>query len=220
MGQREGSLQILPLSSPSRVASPPRSSLINDIEMAGCDGCEAERRSRSDDREGLPRYDRLMAKPRTGRPRAARDRVLILIAVFKFCKAALLVAIGLGALALLKPRTAHHARIWLSALSSSLDRRMARDLIARVSGASPQSLQTFGVVAFFYAALFVIEGLGLWRQKRWAEYLTIVATASLLPFEAYELMRAVTLPRISALVLNLLVVAYLGWRVRPRRGTS
>ena len=38
-----------------------------------------------------------------------------------------------------------------------------------------------------YAAVEGIEAFGLWYQRRWAEYLTFIVTASLLPLEIYEL---------------------------------
>ena len=68
--------------------------------------------------------------------------------------------------------------------------------------------------------LFVVEGMGLWRQKRWAEYLTVIATASFVPLEVYELVKDVTLPRIAALLANLLVVAYLVGVLRRGRGRT
>jgi uncharacterized membrane protein (DUF2068 family) len=65
-----------------------------------------------------------------------------------------------------------------------------------------------------YATLFMIEGIGLWHEARWAEYLTIIATSSLLPLEIYELVQKLTLPRAAALVINLVAIAYLAWRIR------
>ena len=78
-----------------------------------------------------------------------------------------------------------------------------------------------GVVALLYATLFAIEGVGLWRERRWAEYLTVIATASFIPFEIVQLARQVSLARSAALGLNLLVVAYLIYRLRhPYGGRS
>jgi uncharacterized membrane protein (DUF2068 family) len=62
--------------------------------------------------------------------------------------------------------------------------------------------------------LYMIEGIGLWHQSRWAEYLTIVATSLLIPLEIYEVTRRVTIPRIGALVVNVVVVIYLIYRLR------
>ena len=69
-----------------------------------------------------------------------------------------------------------------------------------------------------YGLLFATEGIGLWMEKRWAEYLTIIATGSLIPFEVYELQRRVTVPRGLALVVNVAVLAYLIYRVRNPGG--
>jgi uncharacterized membrane protein (DUF2068 family) len=147
------------------------------------------------------------------------DRMLRLIAVFKFAKATLLVAVGLGALRLLDPEVAARAQRWVAAVAANSDRRIVQQLIAVVSGLNPRSLQAIGLGAFAYASLFVTEGVGLWRGRRWAEYLTVIATMSLLPLELYEIIRRVSPPRVVALVVNLAVAGYLIWRLRrPRVG--
>jgi uncharacterized membrane protein (DUF2068 family) len=146
------------------------------------------------------------------------NRVLAGIAILKFAKATLLVVVGLGALELLRPGVAARAQSWASALGSSTGREGVQRALARVSTLDARRLRELGIGAFLYAGLFTVEGIGLWREKRWAEYLTVIATASFVPLEAYELARDVTLPRISALVLNVLVVVYLVYRLRqPRR---
>jgi uncharacterized membrane protein (DUF2068 family) len=61
-----------------------------------------------------------------------------------------------------------------------------------------------------------VEGAGLWLEKRWAEYLTIIATISFVPIEVYELIRHATWRRVAALGINLLVAGYLVWKVRRR----
>ena len=60
----------------------------------------------------------------------------------------------------------------------------------------------------------MIEGIGLWHEARWAEYLTVVASSLLVPIEVYELVQKLTVPRAAALVVNLAAVAYLVWRLR------
>lgn len=156
---------------------------------------------------------------RTADPRTPvkQDRVLRLIALLKFCKAALLVAVGLGALELLQPGVAARAQHWVAALATSSDRRAVQQLIAQASGLSPGRLEALSIAAFFYAGLFTIEGVGLWRAKRWAEYLTVIATMSFVPFEVLELTRRVSLPRLAAVLLNVVVVTYLIYRLRRPR---
>jgi uncharacterized membrane protein (DUF2068 family) len=69
-----------------------------------------------------------------------------------------------------------------------------------------------GVVAF--AVLEAVEMVGLWLAKRWAEYLTFVATAALLPLEAYDLSAGVSLLKVITFVINLAIAAYLLWAKR------
>src|SRR2546429_85251 len=71
------------------------------------------------------------------------------------------------------------------------------------------------------AALSPVGGGGLWGGKRGAESLPVTGGLSLVPLELFELTRAVTPPRLTALVVNLAVVAYLIGRLRRRaRATS
>ena len=150
---------------------------------------------------------------------AERSRVLRLIAVFKFLKALLLVAVSMGALNLLDPTVAARAQEWLRALATSSDRRVVQDLLQLVSRLSPERLEALGVGAFLYAGLFTTEGVGLWLGKRWAEYLTVIATGSFVPFEIYELARRPGPARLAALVLNLAVVVYLIYHLRRRESS-
>jgi uncharacterized membrane protein (DUF2068 family) len=71
------------------------------------------------------------------------------------------------------------------------------------------NLHLLGAVFLAYAAVELIEAVGLWYQRRWAEYLTFVVTASLLPFEIYELITKLSPFKIVAFVVNVAVVVYL-----------
>jgi uncharacterized membrane protein (DUF2068 family) len=65
----------------------------------------------------------------------------------------------------------------------------------------------FGVLA--YAALEGIEAIGLWLQKRWAEYLTLIATALFIPLEVYEIVHKGSPLKVIALIVNVAIVVYL-----------
>ena len=147
------------------------------------------------------------------RPRS-RNGVIRIIAVFKVVKALLLIAVGLGSLKLLNPAVAVSADRWASALAWRLGPRAASAVRDGVSNLEGSKLRLIAVVAFLYAALFAVEGVGLWMSKRWAEYLTIIATTSFVPFEVYELFRHASWQRGATLGINLLVVGYLIWKVR------
>jgi uncharacterized membrane protein (DUF2068 family) len=71
------------------------------------------------------------------------------------------------------------------------------------------TLHLVGAAVSVYAVLEGVEAVGLWFQKRWAEYLTFIATTALLPLEVYELTRTVSPLKIIALIVNVAVVVYL-----------
>jgi len=75
-------------------------------------------------------------------------------------------------------------------------------------------LTVLAVAALLYAALETTEGLGLALRRRWADYLTVLATGVLIPWEVIEVFRKVTFLRVGALVVNVAIVVYLAYRKR------
>jgi uncharacterized membrane protein (DUF2068 family) len=67
-----------------------------------------------------------------------------------------------------------------------------------------------------YAAVYLIEGLGLWFDRPWAEWLTVIATALFIPGELEHLIHQPSVGICLTLLLNLAVVLFLGWRIRQR----
>jgi len=152
-------------------------------------------------------------------PLRQRDRVLLTIALFKFLKAALFVVVALGAFGLLSRSVAQQAQDWVATLAATYDRGLTHrvvELLQKISALSRHRLEALGVAALLYAGLFMTEGVGLWRCRRWAEWLTVIATASLIPFELYELTRRLTIPRFGALAINVAVVIYLVREIRRK----
>ena len=86
--------------------------------------------------------------------------------------------------------------------------------LTRLFAISMRNLQITGVVLTAYAILEGTEAVGLWRGRRWAEYLTFVATALLLPLEIYEIAHKPTVLKGVTLAINLAVVLYLVWAKR------
>jgi uncharacterized membrane protein (DUF2068 family) len=74
---------------------------------------------------------------------------------------------------------------------------------------SSTHLHELGAVLLAYAVVEGVEAVGLWYQKRWAEYLTFLVTSSLLPLEIYEIATRTTVLKVIAFVINVAVVVYL-----------
>jgi uncharacterized membrane protein (DUF2068 family) len=166
-----------------------------------------------------PAHERVRVAHHPPPPVRERDRVLLAIALFKFVKATLFVVVALGMFGLLSRSVAEQAQDWVATLAATYDRGLTHrlvELVEKISALSRHRLEALGVVALAYAALFTTEGVGLWRGRRWAEWLTVAATASLVPFELYELARRQTAPRLAALLVNIAVLAYLVAQLRRR----
>ena len=65
-----------------------------------------------------------------------------------------------------------------------------------------------------HAVVEGVEAVFLWKERRWAEYLTVLATLGFVPFEINELLDRVTILRVTALVVNLAIVVYLVYAKR------
>jgi uncharacterized membrane protein (DUF2068 family) len=139
---------------------------------------------------------------------------LRLIAVFKLVKGFLLVAGGVEAFRLLHGDVANAIGRWAAQLHLDPDGRLVRAALSRAGALDEGKLAAAGAGMFVYAARLLTEGVGLLLEKRWAEYFTVIVTASLVPLELYEIARHVTVVRIAALAVNLAIVAYLIVRLR------
>ncbi|NMD54958.1 MULTISPECIES: DUF2127 domain-containing protein [Tsukamurella] len=81
-------------------------------------------------------------------------------------------------------------------------------------GLSGTALAWIAVALVAYAAVELIEAVGLWRGERWGEYFAVIATSAFLPLEIYEITEKVTVLRAGALVVNIAAVAWLLWSKR------
>jgi uncharacterized membrane protein (DUF2068 family) len=162
-----------------------------------------------------------MSKPRgPGQRRERADKAVVLIGVFKLVKALLLVGVGLGSLLGLPQRISQlstEGARWTAMVGG---REVIQRALAKVLSLDDKILRRIGVASLCYALIFVVEGVGLIRKKRWAEWLTVIVTASFIPFEIYELARHFTGAKVAALVLNVLIAGYLLWRRWPRERHS
>jgi uncharacterized membrane protein (DUF2068 family) len=150
----------------------------------------------------------------------AHGRGLRLIAAFKLLKGVALLALGIGALKLLHKDVEAIIVHWINVFQVDPHSHYLQLLLEKLSILDDRRLKQLSVATFIYSAIFMTEGVGLaWRQ-RWAEYLTIVTTASLLPLEVYELAKHVSIGKGLALVINLAVVVYLVVEIRRSRKPS
>lgn len=142
--------------------------------------------------------------------------VVFLIGLFKLFKAALLIAIGIGAVKFLHKDLSSSVLHWVQMLHLDSDNRYIHGFLVRIFRVTPKQLKELSVGTFVYAALFLTEGAGLLLRKHWAEYFTIITTSVFIPVEIYELARHFTMVKLAVTVINVLIIWYLVARVRSR----
>jgi uncharacterized membrane protein (DUF2068 family) len=147
-------------------------------------------------------------------------RALALIAAFKFVKSALLVALGVGLFELRHPDAIARFGAWLGTLPIAAGHELVDRAIGRLLGMNSHEITVFDGIAFAYAALYAVEGFGLWRNARWAEYLTAIATSLFVPVELWEVIARFTPIRLVALAINVAIVVYLVFLLRNGRRRS
>lgn len=139
------------------------------------------------------------------------------IAVFKLIKAAALLTLAAATLHLLAPGALDRQVEQLRELPLATGWKPMIHFIHWLTAMTPHNIELAATVACAYALLYATEGVGLWLQKRWAEYLTIVATASLIPFEIWELTRGLSFLKAAALAINIAIVMYLYYVLKTDR---
>ena len=134
---------------------------------------------------------------------------LALIALFKLVKGVLLLLLGLGLLRLMHADIATLFSRLIEALHLNADSRIIHALVLKVDALQPHSVLVAALASLGYAGMLLLEGIGLWLERSWAAYLTVISTSLLLPFELYEVIDRVSMIRVGVLVLNLVIVLYL-----------
>jgi uncharacterized membrane protein (DUF2068 family) len=147
-----------------------------------------------------------------------RDKWLLLIGILKLVKAVLLIALAIGAIRLIFGDAAENLERWIRRLNVDLKNPVLEAFPSKLDALNPRKLSLVSAGALVYSAMFFTEGIGLLMQKRWAEYLTVIITASFLPFEIYELVvKEFNAFKLVLLLANIAIVIYLIWRLKHER---
>jgi uncharacterized membrane protein (DUF2068 family) len=148
------------------------------------------------------------------------DKVLRVIAVFKFLKSAMLIALGVGAFKLLHKDVREILEHITEAMRIDPGNRFVDAVLMKAELLRPEQIKKLGLGSFLYAALFLAEGTGLWLRKPWGEWLTVIITSSLIPVEIYEIYRHPGWVKAAVFVVNVAIVGYLIYQIRSRREMS
>ena len=145
-----------------------------------------------------------------------RPRALRFIAAYKIVKMIACLLLAVGAFHLVRPQVALRFDSWLESLTWAVRHGVVVRAISWLLDLDPRQFRLFGVISLVYAALYALEGVGLWLGKSWAEYLVIVETCLLVPFELRELLHAFSAFKLVVLVANIVVAIYLIHALRAK----
>jgi uncharacterized membrane protein (DUF2068 family) len=147
-------------------------------------------------------------------------RVLRLIAAERIIRGALLLAAGVYLLFHVNSDFGRLAERVLRAIDLDPRRPLFHRVVAYLHHVYASEVRIAALFALGYGTLELVEGTGLWLDQLWAEYLTVIATSLLVPFELYELVHHPSLLKAGGLVVNIAIVAYLVHLLRRRRRGS
>ena len=146
-----------------------------------------------------------------------RNVGLVIIAIFKLFKAALLILIGIGFLKLVHRDAEPTVRAFLAHFRGDPDSRYLHALIAKITSLSPKKLELIGVGSFIYATLFLVEGIGILCEKTWAEWLAVISGSGFIPLELSEVLVHHSWRRLLVLVINIAIVTYMLRELRRKQ---
>ncbi|CAN5477593.1 hypothetical protein BH10ACI2_BH10ACI2_16560 [soil metagenome] len=139
------------------------------------------------------------------------------IAIEKAVKGTLLLLVAFKMLTLFNRDVHGWAEDFVTRHGIDIANRYVQSTLERLSGVGNTQLVEMSIGATVYAALLFTEGIGLWLQKRWAEYMTAFLTALFIPVELYEIYERFTWIRVAILALNIFVVWYLSTRLKDEK---
>jgi uncharacterized membrane protein (DUF2068 family) len=150
----------------------------------------------------------------------ARFGMLRTIALYKLLKVIILLLAAWGEIRLHDSTLSAKLLSWAANRPQGLEHDLVTRALSWFSGLSESRVHALRFVTLTYAAVFAVEGIGLWMQLRWAEWLTTIITASLIPLEIWELVHQPSIGAVLVLIANILIAGYLYWHVSTHQRPS
>jgi uncharacterized membrane protein (DUF2068 family) len=142
------------------------------------------------------------------------SRLLRLIGIFKIIKALALIVLAIAALHLIHADIVDEIDEWSMRFHIAPGDEHVQELIVKLLSVTKDRWEVVSAVLMFYSAMFMTEGIGLLLLKHWAEWMTVITTSALIPFEIYEMCVHPTWLKALAMAINVAVALYMVYRVR------
>jgi uncharacterized membrane protein (DUF2068 family) len=139
------------------------------------------------------------------------------IAVLEATKGLVIMAAGFGLLSFLGKDADEFAEQLVVRAHLNPAHHYPQIFIQAMAEVTDSGLWLLAGIAALYSTVRFVEAYGLWNERRWAEWLAALSGGIYIPFEVYEIIRQVTWIRVSALVINVAIVAYMAWLLTESR---
>ena len=134
---------------------------------------------------------------------------LLLIGSFKLLLALLLLFVSIGVFTLMNRGLADEIRAVILGWQMKTASEIADWFLSLLLSVQIEEIQRIGAGTIVYSGLLLVEGVGLLMRKRWAEYLTIIVTGSLIPLEIRKMVAGTSAAEIVVLLINTAILVYL-----------
>jgi uncharacterized membrane protein (DUF2068 family) len=136
---------------------------------------------------------------------------LRIVALFEATKGALVLSVGFGLLAFIHKDLHLAAAQLVRHLHFNPARHYPQIFIDAVSHLTDARLWVMAFSALLYSLVRFVEAFGLWNQRQWAEWFALLTGGMYIPVELFEIMRRVTWPKVTVLIVNAGIVGYMGY---------
>jgi uncharacterized membrane protein (DUF2068 family) len=143
--------------------------------------------------------------------------VLRTVAIFKVTKAAIVLLLGCGLFVLMHKNLDDVAERVVQVLHFNPEGKLSNLFLELASRSSDHNLWVLALGTVVYASVRLTEAYGLWREREWAQWFSLLSTALYLPPELYWMLRHPSWLKCAVLVTNLVIFLFmLSLRVNGR----
>lgn len=136
------------------------------------------------------------------------------VAVFEAAKGLLIFLAGFGLLSIVHQDAQQVAEDIVRHFHLNPASRYPRIFIDVARNISDSQLWLMAGFALAYASIRLIEAYGLWRERRWAEWLAVLSAGIYVPIEVYELLSGISWIKVSTLTVNICIVVYMSYALK------
>jgi uncharacterized membrane protein (DUF2068 family) len=136
---------------------------------------------------------------------------LRIVSLFEAAKGLLVLLTGFGLLAYIHKDLHFAAERLVRHFHLNPASRYPRIFLDLADRVTDTQLWTLALFALLYAGARFVEAYGLWRQRPWAEWFAVLTGGIYIPLELFELTHGVTWPKVTLLIVNAGIVAYLSF---------